>query len=64
MKTVVIWLVVVVVIAAIIIACPLIILWSLNTLFDLRLEYTVANWAAALFLGGLFMSPSPSRSKS
>lgn len=33
---------------------PLVLLWSLNTLFGMGLAYSFLNWLAALVLIGLF----------
>jgi hypothetical protein len=41
------------VIITLIILGPLIIIWSLNTLFSLGINYGVAEWLAALVLGGM-----------
>lgn len=38
---------------AIVIAVPLILIWSLNTLFSTGIEYTFWTWLAALILGAL-----------
>lgn len=38
---------------AIFIAVPLILIWSLNTLFSAGIEYTFWTWLAALILGML-----------
>ena len=38
---------------AIFIAVPLVIIWSLNTLFSTGIEYTFWTWLAALILGAL-----------
>lgn len=41
-------------IAIILLAGPLLMIWSLNTLFPtLAIPYTLDTWAAAVFLGGL-----------
>lgn len=40
---------------------PLALIWALNTLFGLGIEYTIKTWAAALIIGGMF-SASASRS--
>jgi hypothetical protein len=46
---------VVIAILAIIFAGPILIIWSLNTLFPvLAIPYTLNTWAAAVLLGGLF----------
>lgn len=37
--------------ALLVLALPLSIIWSLNTLFSLDIEYTVQTWLAAFFLG-------------
>ena len=42
---------------------PLLTIWSLNTMFDLGLEYTWKTWLAAAWLGGLVYG-STVRSKS
>ena len=41
----------IVLVLAIIILGPLLIIWSLNTLFALHIEYNLATWFAALTLG-------------
>lgn len=38
-------------------ALPLSIIWSLNTLFALGIDYTKETWLAALVLGGLTAGP-------
>jgi hypothetical protein len=37
---------------ALAIAGPLLVIWSLNTLFATGIEYTLATWFAALVLSG------------
>ena len=39
-------------IVAIVVFGPLLIIWSLNTLFALSIEYSLATWFAALVLSG------------
>lgn len=41
-------------IVAIIIFAPLVIIWALNTLFGLGIEYTFWTWLAALILTSSF----------
>ena len=36
---------------ALIIAGPLLLIWALNTLFNLNIDYTVWTWLAALIIG-------------
>jgi hypothetical protein len=43
----------VVMIVFLIVMGPIVMIWSLNTLFALGIEYTFFTWAAALFLGSL-----------
>ena len=43
----------VVAVIAVIAAIPLILIWSVNTLFATGIEYTVWTWLAALVLGSL-----------
>jgi hypothetical protein len=46
---------VVIAIIALVIAGPILMIWSLNTLFPaLAIPYTLNTWAAAVLLGGLF----------
>lgn len=33
---------------------PLLVLWSLNTLFGLALEYSLTNWAAVVIIHAFF----------
>jgi hypothetical protein len=48
------WLLVVI---ALVIAGPLLVIWSLNTMFPmLAIPYSIETWAAALILGGVFKS--------
>ncbi|WP_287101218.1 hypothetical protein [Hydrotalea sp. AMD] len=37
-------------ILAIVVAVPELVIWSLNTLFQLHIEYTMATWFASLVL--------------
>jgi hypothetical protein len=37
---------------------PLLLIWSLNTLFTLGIEYSITTWAAALVLGGVVSAKS------
>ena len=37
-------------VTAVLIATPLAMIWSLNTLFSLGIEYTTWTWLAALFV--------------
>ena len=39
---------------ALVIFAPFLLIWSLNTLFALGIEYTVWTWLAALVLTGTF----------
>ena len=39
-------------IVAIVVFGPLLIIWSLNTLFALSIEYSLSTWFAALVLSG------------
>ena len=50
-------LLVVLVIAGVIFG-PLLIIWSLNTLFHLEIAYTLSTWFATLTLSGVFASTS------
>jgi hypothetical protein len=46
---------VVIAIIALVMAGPILMIWSLNTLFPvLAIPYTLDTWAAAVLLGGLF----------
>jgi hypothetical protein len=46
---------VVIAIIALVIAGPILMIWSINTLFPLlAIPYTLNTWAAAVLLGGLF----------
>lgn len=36
-------------------AFPVIFIWSLNTMFEFEIEYTLKTWLAAMFLGSLFV---------
>lgn len=42
---------------------PLLIIWSLNTLFGLGIAYTLQTWVAALILGGVLSRSASSSSK-
>jgi hypothetical protein len=45
----------VIAIAAVLLMGPLLMIWSMNTLFPvLAIPYTLNTWAAAVLLGGLF----------
>jgi len=37
---------------AVLIAAPLLVIWSLNTLFGLGIAYTLQTWAAVVLLQG------------
>jgi uncharacterized RDD family membrane protein YckC len=41
-------------IIALVIAGPLLVIWSLNLLFGLGIDYTIWTWAAVAILGGFF----------
>ena len=56
-------LVLVVVFIVFIIAIPLLIIWSLNTLFGLAIASTPATWFAALVLGSVVGSSSATKSR-
>jgi hypothetical protein len=43
----------VLIIAVAVVTLPLVLIWSLNTLFGLGIAYTFRTWLAALFLGAL-----------
>ena len=46
---------IVIAIIAIVVAGPILMIWSLNTLFPvLAIPYNLNTWAAAVLLGGLF----------
>jgi hypothetical protein len=46
---------IVIAIIAILVAGPILMIWSLNTLFPaLAIPYNLNTWAAAVLLGGLF----------
>ena len=46
---------IVIAIIAVVVAGPILMIWSLNTLFPvLAIPYTLNTWAAAVLLGGLF----------
>jgi hypothetical protein len=48
---------VILIVALFIVAGPLLVLWSLNTLFPvLAIPYAIETWFAALILGGLVKS--------
>ena len=55
--------VLVILILFIFITGPLITIWSLNTLFELGVEYSAKTWAAALILGAGFYGPSAIKRK-
>jgi hypothetical protein len=40
----------VVLLTAVLVGMPLLMIWSLNTLFSLNIDYSLVNWAAMLFL--------------
>jgi hypothetical protein len=42
---------------------PLLLIWSLNTLFGLGIAYTLKTWAAALILGGAVTTSSSTSKK-
>ena len=46
------------IIVAMIIAVPFLLIWSLNTLFQLQIIYTLETWAATLFLSAPFVGSS------
>lgn len=43
----------IVLLVAVLVGVPLLLIWSLNTLFSLNIDYSLVNWAAmlALFAG-------------
>ena len=41
-------------ILALVVVGPLLVLWSLNTLFGLVLEYSLTNWAAVVIIHAFF----------
>jgi len=43
---------------------PLLIIWSLNTLFALSIAYTLKTWFAAFVLGGLLSRSGASAARS
>jgi len=43
----------VILIVLVVVFAPLLIIWSLNTLFGLTITYTIKTWLAALVLGAL-----------
>lgn len=45
---------IVLLVIAILVGFPAAFIWSLNTLFELEIEYTWKTWLAAMFLGSLF----------
>lgn len=42
----------IVLLTAVLVGVPLLVIWSLNTLFSVGIEYSLVNWAAML---GLFV---------
>lgn len=53
-------LIVVALIVSVIAFGPLLIIWSLNTLFSLGIAYSLKTWFAALILGGVVGSTGKS----
>ena len=49
---------------AIVIFAPLALIWALNTLFGLKIAYTLINWFAAFVLLGLVGKPGIRKSQS
>jgi hypothetical protein len=50
--TLLVWLVIVV---AMVVFGPFVTIWSLNTIFGLTIEYSIATWFAAVWLQGTLM---------
>lgn len=51
---------VIAIVVAIVIGGPLLIIWSINTLFAIGIAYTIKTWFAALVLGAVVGSSSTS----
>lgn len=45
-------------IAVLVVLAPIAMIWSLNTLFALGIEYTIWTWLAALFIGSVLSARS------
>jgi hypothetical protein len=57
------WLFIFVVVAFVGIVClPLAVIWSMNTLFEVGIEFNVKTWAASFILLGLFAANYSGRS--
>jgi len=54
MWKVLLYVLVVIAIILLIIVAPLLIIWSVNTLFDLGISYNIKTWFAMLILGNVF----------
>lgn len=50
------WLLITAVVILVLWLAPLAFIWSLNTLFHLGIDYTLATWAAALILESILTS--------
>jgi hypothetical protein len=48
MSKILLWLIILVVVAAL---GPLLVIWSLNTLFALAIPFTIETWSAVIILG-------------
>lgn len=54
---------VIAIVIAIVVGGPLLIIWSINTLFAIGIAYTIKTWFAALVLGAVIGGGSSSKSK-
>jgi hypothetical protein len=50
------------VLGAAIVGVPLALIWSINTLFTLDIDYTLKTWAAMLLVAALISAGPPKRS--
>ena len=50
------------IVVPLVIGVPLLLIWSLNTLFALGIDYTFWTWLAALVLGSLLSSRASKKS--
>ena len=49
---------VVLLIAFVVVVAPLLLLWALNTLFEMEIPFTLKTWAAAMLLSAPFSASS------
>jgi hypothetical protein len=46
---------IVAIVVAVVVFCPLVTIWSLNTLFGTEIGYSLATWFATVWLGAFLM---------